>query len=117
MVRLVIACCSLLIAASTAAEGWPTPAAGNSASGDPEVLFTFDDGPSPTTTPKVLDILAKHHIRAVFFLVGEMTKSGNKRVPAIIERILREGHVIATHTMTHKDLCRVAEDKAISEID
>jgi peptidoglycan/xylan/chitin deacetylase (PgdA/CDA1 family) len=118
MVRLLIVC-NLLVAmtAGAAAKGWPTPAAGESASGDPEILFTFDDGPSPTTTPKVLDILAQNHIHAVFFLVGEMADSGNKRVPAIIERILREGHVIATHTMTHKDLCRVSEDKAISEID
>ncbi len=116
MVRLLIAC-SLLVAATAAAKGWPTPAAGESASGDPEVLFTFDDGPSPTTTPKVLDILAAHHIHAVFFLVGEMAASDNKRVPAIVARILREGHVIATHTMTHKDLCRVTEAKAISEID
>jgi peptidoglycan/xylan/chitin deacetylase (PgdA/CDA1 family) len=50
-------------------------------------------------------------------MVGEMAGSQNKQVPKIIDRILREGHVIATHTMTHKDLCKVSEDKAIRELD
>ena len=105
-------------AASAAAKGWPTPAAGASASGDPEILFTFDDGPSPTTTASVLDTLAKHHIHAVFFMVGEMADSGNKKVPAIVARILREGHVIANHTMKHEDLCRVKDEaKAAADID
>lgn len=102
---------------AASAKGWPTPAAGTSASGDPEILFTFDDGPSPTTTPKILDILARYKIHAVFFMVGEMVESGNKRVPAIVQRILREGHVIANHTMHHKDLCRVKPETGATEID
>jgi peptidoglycan/xylan/chitin deacetylase (PgdA/CDA1 family) len=106
-----------LAASSAAAKGWPTPAAGESASGGPEVLFTFDDGPNPRTTPLVLDALAKRHIHAVFFLVGEMVENRNPRVAAVIQRIQREGHVIATHTMKHKDLCRVREDDAIRDLD
>lgn len=99
-------------------KGWPTPAAGESASGDVELLFTFDDGPNPATTPAVLDILAQHHIKAVFFLVGEMAGSENKKVPGIIQRMLHDGHVIATHTMTHKDLCKLKDpEKAAREID
>jgi peptidoglycan/xylan/chitin deacetylase (PgdA/CDA1 family) len=98
-------------------KGWPTPAAGESASGGPEVLFTFDDGPNPKTTPLVLDTLAKHRIHAVFFLVGEMAGNPNPKVPALIRRILREGHVIATHTMKHKDLCRVPEPVAAHDLD
>ena len=119
MVRLSILAVLVLTLAGTAmAKGWPTPAAGPSASGDPEILFTFDDGPSPSTTPKVLDILAKYKIHAVFFLVGEMVDSQNKKVPALVARMLREGHVIANHTMHHKDLCRVKQDEtAVSEID
>ena len=107
------------LAGAAAAKGWPTPAAGESASGDPEILFTFDDGPNPTTTPKVLDILKQHHVRAVFFLVGEMTDTENKKVPAIVQRILREGHVLASHTMHHKDLCRtkLQDAAAASDID
>ncbi|MBA3458633.1 MAG: polysaccharide deacetylase family protein [Deltaproteobacteria bacterium] len=107
------------IAGTAAAKGWPTPAAGESASGDPEILFTFDDGPSPTTTPKVLDTLKAHRVRAVFFLVGEMTDSQNKKVAPIVQRILREGHVLASHTMHHKDLCRakLQDTAAASDID
>jgi peptidoglycan/xylan/chitin deacetylase (PgdA/CDA1 family) len=100
-----------------AAKGWPTPAAGESTSEGPEVLFTFDDGPNPRTTPLVLDILARYRVRAVFFLVGEMADSRSAKVAAILRRILREGHVIATHTMKHKDLCRVPEDVAAQDLD
>ncbi|MDB4954604.1 MAG: polysaccharide deacetylase [Myxococcales bacterium] len=92
------------------------PAAGPTMSGDPELIFTFDDGPNPQTTPAVLDALAKHHIHAVFFMVGEM--AANKRASEVIARILREGHIIANHTMTHQDLCRIKDDdRANREID
>jgi peptidoglycan/xylan/chitin deacetylase (PgdA/CDA1 family) len=106
-----------LAAGPAAAKGWPTPAAGESASGGPEILFTFDDGPNPRTTPLVLDVLERHHIHAVFFMVGEMAGSKSPKVAAIIRRILRDGHVIATHTMKHKDLCRVSEAAAIRDLD
>jgi peptidoglycan/xylan/chitin deacetylase (PgdA/CDA1 family) len=96
-------------------KGWPMPAAGPTMSGDPEILFTFDDGPNPQTTPAVLDTLAKHHIHAVFFLVGNMVT--NKKAAPIIERALREGHIIANHTMTHQDLCRSTDEVAAREID
>lgn len=109
--------CVAALAGSAVAKVWSTPAAGPSASGDPEILFTFDDGPNPTLTPKVLDILKEHRIKAVFFLVGEMVDTKNKNVPKVLRRMLAEGHVIANHTMTHKDLCRVKEDKGAAEID
>jgi peptidoglycan/xylan/chitin deacetylase (PgdA/CDA1 family) len=100
-----------------AAKGWPTPAAGDSASGGPEVVFTFDDGPNPRTTPLVLDALARHGVHAVFFLVGEMAANPSPRVAAVIQRILRDGHVIASHTMKHHDLCRVSEAVAAADLD
>ena len=114
---LITALVGLGAATGAAAKGWPTPAAGDSASGGPELVFTFDDGPNPKTTPVVLDLLAKHHIHAVFFLVGEMAGNHNPKVPALIQRILRDGHVIGTHTMTHKDLCRVSEAAAVHDLD
>lgn len=106
-----------LTAHGAAAKGWPTPAAGEPTSGGPELLFTFDDGPNPKNTPLVLDILAQRRIHAVFFMVGEMAGARSARTRAIIERILRDGHVIATHTMKHKDLCRVSEDAAAHDLD
>lgn len=102
---------------SAAAERWPQPAAGESASGGPEVVFTFDDGPNPRTTPQILDELARRKIQAVFFLTGKMVGNRNRHVPALIRRIVREGHVIASHTMDHKDLCRVAELEAVADVD
>jgi peptidoglycan-N-acetylglucosamine deacetylase len=115
-VRVVLVAALVAIAIRADARGWPTPAAGPTMTGDPELVFTFDDGPNPKTTPAVLDTLAKHHIKAVFFMVGEMTQT--KEAVAIIERIEREGHIIANHTMKHGDLCRIKDDaKAAAEID
>lgn len=96
--------------------GWPSPAAGPTMSGDPELIFTFDDGPNPKTTPYVLDTLKAHHIHAIFFMVGEM--AANKDAPPLIARILAEGHIIGNHTMTHQDLCRLKDEaRANREID
>jgi peptidoglycan/xylan/chitin deacetylase (PgdA/CDA1 family) len=95
---------------------WPQPAAGPTMSGDPELIFTFDDGPNPKTTPAVLDALKAHHIHAVFFMIGDMAKA--KDAQEVIARILREGHIIANHTMSHEDLCRIKDDaRAAHEID
>jgi peptidoglycan/xylan/chitin deacetylase (PgdA/CDA1 family) len=106
---------SLLPARRAAADGWPQPAAGLSLTGDPEILFTFDDGPNPTTTPAILDALHQYGIHAVFFLVGHMVVQ--PKAQPIIDRILAEGHVVANHTMEHAELCVVKEDQAIHEID
>jgi peptidoglycan-N-acetylglucosamine deacetylase len=119
-VKLLLAATVLAVLgtpASEASKGWPIPAAGESLTGEIEILFTFDDGPNPATTPAVLDILHQHGIKAVFFLVGERMES--KQAPKIVERILREGHVIANHTMRHKDLCRTktTEEAAVADID
>lgn len=108
--------CVLALAPPADAKGWPTPAAGPTMTGDPELIFTFDDGPNKDLTPLVLDTLAKHQIKAVFFLVGEM--AAQPQAPAILERMLREGHILANHTMTHQDLCRVKDpERAAQEID
>ncbi len=109
----------LVAFASTAiGKGWPTPAAGPTKSGDPELVFTFDDGPNPATTPRVLDALAKHHIKATFFMVGERLDN-KKKVDPIVARIIAEGHVIANHTMTHKDLCKkkLSDEDAAKDLD
>jgi peptidoglycan/xylan/chitin deacetylase (PgdA/CDA1 family) len=115
-VRFLVVLVALVATAD--AKGWPLPAAGPTMSGDPELIFSFDDGPNPKTTPAVLDALAAHHIQAVFFMVGEMADSKNKAVPEILHRIEADGHIIATHTMHHRDLCRTKDrDKAAHEID
>jgi cellulose synthase/poly-beta-1,6-N-acetylglucosamine synthase-like glycosyltransferase/peptidoglycan/xylan/chitin deacetylase (PgdA/CDA1 family) len=68
------------------------------------VALTFDDGPDPAWTPKILDVLAKHHVPATFFVVGSQVA----RNPELTRRIAREGHEIGAHTFTHPDLAEVA---------
>lgn len=89
-------------------RGWPQPAAGPSASGDTEVLLTFDDGPDPDTTPIVLDILRARGLHAVFFQVGWRFRRGDlARAHAIEKRLVREGHIVGNHTVNHAKLCSV----------
>ncbi|BBC33609.1 Chitin synthase [Streptomyces graminofaciens] len=67
---------------------------------DRELVLTFDDGPDPEWTPKVLDVLAKHDAHAVFFITGTMAS----RYPDLVERMVEEGHEIGLHTFNHPDL-------------
>jgi peptidoglycan-N-acetylglucosamine deacetylase len=62
-----------------------------------ELVLTFDDGPIPPSTHKILDILARECVRATFFIVGEMARLH----PALVRRAFQEGHTIGTHSMTH----------------
>jgi peptidoglycan/xylan/chitin deacetylase (PgdA/CDA1 family) len=124
MVRLgpwvVAAVAAVLIHAGAArAKGWPAPAAGPSSTGAPELLFTFDDGPNEPTTSKILDILAAHHIHAVFFMNGWHFETGAvEKSKKMIDRVVREGHIVANHTQTHAQLCTVKDDaKRAWEID
>ncbi|WP_078516787.1 glycosyltransferase [Streptomyces sp. HGB0020] len=64
------------------------------------LVLTFDDGPDPTWTPKVLDVLKKHHAHAVFFVTGTMTS----RYPDLVKRMVDEGHEVGLHTFNHPDL-------------
>jgi cellulose synthase/poly-beta-1,6-N-acetylglucosamine synthase-like glycosyltransferase/spore germination protein YaaH/peptidoglycan/xylan/chitin deacetylase (PgdA/CDA1 family)/uncharacterized protein (DUF2062 family) len=65
-----------------------------------EVVLSFDDGPDPTYTPQILDILDKNHIKGAFFIVGKNAELH----PELIERMYNEGHVIGSHTFTHPDI-------------
>jgi peptidoglycan/xylan/chitin deacetylase (PgdA/CDA1 family) len=64
------------------------------------VALTFDDGPNPIYTPKILDILKEKQVRASFFVLGVHVR----KYPEIARRIVREGHDIGNHTYTHRDL-------------
>jgi peptidoglycan-N-acetylglucosamine deacetylase len=68
------------------------------AAATPTLLLTFDDGPHPQVTPAVLDRLAAHGARAVFFVVGKHVA----RAPELLERIVREGHVLGNHSHDHE---------------
>ncbi|MGW0968684.1 glycosyltransferase [Streptomyces sp. NPDC002516] len=67
---------------------------------DHRLVLTFDDGPDPTWTPKVLDVLKANHAHAVFFVTGAMAS----RYPDLVERMVKEGHEVGLHTFSHPDL-------------
>lgn len=62
-----------------------------------EVILTFDDGPDPRYTSRVLDILQQYQIKALFFLIGDKAQAH----PEIVQRMISEGHQIGNHTQTH----------------
>ena len=64
---------------------------------DKEVVLTFDDGPLPPSTDRVLDALAAQCVKATFFMVGEMARA----FPSTVRRVYEEGHTIGTHSDHH----------------
>lgn len=64
------------------------------------IALTFDDGPDPVWTPKILDVLRRNGVRATFFTVGTRVAEN----PALARRIVEEGHQIGLHGFTHTDL-------------
>lgn len=79
---------------------------------DHTVVLSFDDGPSPEWTPKILDVLAAHDIRADFFVTGAMTT----RHPELIRQIVAGGHEIGVHSFTHPDLAYQSEARISWEL-
>jgi peptidoglycan/xylan/chitin deacetylase (PgdA/CDA1 family) len=77
-----------------------------------KIMLSFDDGPHPQYSEKILDVLREHKISAVFFIIGKHVP-GNEQ---ILHRMIREGHVIANHSHTHSVLwdlwptARMSED-------
>jgi peptidoglycan/xylan/chitin deacetylase (PgdA/CDA1 family) len=80
---------------------------------DHEVVLTFDDGPWPPTTPKVLAALASECVRATFFLIGKPASEH----PDLVRRIAAEGHTIGHHTWLHRSLMRIPPKETTEEID
>jgi len=80
---------------------------------DHEVVLTFDDGPWPPTTTRVLATLAKECVRATFFLIGKPASEH----PELVRRIAAEGHTIGHHTWSHRSLMRIKPGETEQEID
>ena len=69
------------------------------------IAITFDDGPDPEWTPKILDVLKQKGVKATFFLIGlEAEKYG-----AVTKRVYNEGHEIGNHTFTHPDISNISK--------
>ena len=67
------------------------------AESDKTIYFTFDDGPTDSTTPKILDVLKQYDVRATFFVIGKQIRGREE----IVKRQYLEGHEIAIHTYSH----------------
>lgn len=67
---------------------------------EPAIALTFDDGPHPEYTPRILDLLAEHDARATFFMVGKAAR----RHPEIAARAVAEGHTVANHGWDHASM-------------
>lgn len=78
----------------------------------PYIALTFDDGPSAKLTPKLLDLLAAHHIKATFFLIGENAAE----YPDIVAREAKEGHQIANHSWSHPNFGKMSDDGIRSQL-
>lgn len=76
------------------------------------VAMTFDDGPHPSLTPKLLDILKDRNIKCTFFVIGKQVKM----YPAIMRRMIAEGHEVANHTWTHASLTSRSDEQIRSEL-
>ncbi|HEY2183598.1 MAG TPA: polysaccharide deacetylase family protein [Xanthobacteraceae bacterium] len=81
---------------------------------DHEVVLTFDDGPLPPYTTRVLDTLASECVKATFFLVGRMVRG----YPSVVRRIYNDGHTIANHSQNHPfTFNKMTVDQAAQEIE
>src|SRR6266851_2962337 len=78
----------------------------------PYIATTFDDGPSATLTPKLLDLLAAHHIKATFFVIGENVAEH----PDIVARAAREGHEIGNHSWSHPNFAKMSDPGVRSQL-
>jgi peptidoglycan-N-acetylglucosamine deacetylase len=78
-----------------------------------EAMLTFDDGPHPIYTPKLLAILKKAHVKATFFLIGRNAQE----YPDVVRQIKAAGMVIGNHSWDHPNLAKVSSAKLASEID
>jgi peptidoglycan-N-acetylglucosamine deacetylase len=73
---------------------------------EPYIAITFDDGPSPQNTPRLLAMLRERNIKATFYLVG----SNVDHYPDVVRQILAEGHEIGSHSYTHPNLSKMSDE-------
>lgn len=77
-----------------------------------KLALTFDDGPNPAITPKLLDLLDRHQAKATFFVVGKYVREA----PTLVREISERGHVLGNHTDTHPNLFFCGPQETRSEL-
>ena len=78
----------------------------------PYIALTYDDGPHATLTPRLLDLLAAHRMKATFFVVGQCVVDH----PDLLRRAVREGHEIANHSWSHPNLGKMSDEAVRREL-
>jgi peptidoglycan/xylan/chitin deacetylase (PgdA/CDA1 family) len=78
----------------------------------PVVALTFDDGPDPVSTPRLLDILATHHAHATFFMIGLRAQ----RHPELVSRVAAEGHAIGNHSWDHPSFPLISREERRQQV-
>jgi peptidoglycan/xylan/chitin deacetylase (PgdA/CDA1 family) len=79
-----------------------------------KIVLTFDDGPVPQHTPRILDALAKYKVPGLFFVVGQQLKVSG--ATEIVRRAASEGHLIGNHSFNHLDLTQISRAEIRSQI-
>jgi peptidoglycan/xylan/chitin deacetylase (PgdA/CDA1 family) len=77
-----------------------------------ELALTFDDGPNPAWTPRLLDVLASHGVRATFFSVGSHAQAQ----PELMRRIVAAGHLVGNHSWSHPNLALTGRKRICQEL-
>lgn len=77
-----------------------------------EIALTFDDGPNPAWTPKLLEVLAAHNIKATFFMLGGRAKTE----PVLVKRIVDAGHLVGNHSWSHPNLAYTSAARVRDEL-
>ncbi len=78
----------------------------------PLIAITFDDGPDPVLTPRLLDLLKERHIHATFFLVGKNAAA----FPEVVRRIVEEGHEVGNHSWSHPLFTQLGQESVESQL-
>jgi peptidoglycan/xylan/chitin deacetylase (PgdA/CDA1 family) len=78
-----------------------------------QIALTFDDGPVPGVTERILDELKRRDLPATFFMIGRQVATA----PELARRVLAEGHEIGNHTFTHRKLTELADEEIAGELD
>lgn len=116
MPALLLAGLSLntLATAGPAQAAHPTSAIVNSTQhGGNTVALTFDDGPNPVDTPRLLQVLRKHQVKATFCLWGDHVQA----YPELVRAIVADGHTLCNHTMHHDDMGTWSQDQIRADLE
>jgi peptidoglycan/xylan/chitin deacetylase (PgdA/CDA1 family)/glycosyltransferase involved in cell wall biosynthesis len=76
------------------------------------ICLTFDDGPDPVHTPRLLDVLKEQQISATFFVIGRQAE----RYPELVRRMVAEGHAVGNHSFTHSEPIRLSAQQLMEEV-